>query len=259
MRQLAAATYLLLRPLYMPVPLSPFVWSHAGAALIAFLVVRHRHERRPLRSPRAAARHKARPSVGREIGYSQSTYTSSSKGASGAVRQEGAGGGMADSGSSTAVANQRYTDTTVRDTSTPPTGANRSDSASQSASPGYAAIAAAIAGGSTEQSSSKRSPQNAPDRKRLSSGCAGSSSRSGASPQQPVDVAAARTHVAHAVLDMQEHLQSELHEKQLHIYSVIGRGGFGTVYHGAPPPRFCQAVLQFSCAVCSCMLVRNHI
>jgi hypothetical protein len=46
-------------------------------------------------------------------------------------------------------------------------------------------------------------------------------------------VYAARSQVANAVLQMQGELQEELHEDRLHIYSVLGRGGFGTVYHGA--------------------------
>jgi hypothetical protein len=47
-------------------------------------------------------------------------------------------------------------------------------------------------------------------------------------------VHAARASVAGAVLQMQGELQQELQEDQLHIVSVLGRGGFGTVYHGAP-------------------------
>jgi hypothetical protein len=33
----------------------------------------------------------------------------------------------------------------------------------------------------------------------------------------------------------QEEPQVELHEGQLKVFSVLGRGGFGTVYHGALP------------------------
>jgi hypothetical protein len=35
---------------------------------------------------------------------------------------------------------------------------------------------------------------------------------------------------------MQGVLQQELHKQHLEIYSVLGRGGFGTVYHGAVLP-----------------------
>ena len=42
-----------------------------------------------------------------------------------------------------------------------------------------------------------------------------------------------RGRVAAAVQEMQGALQAELQEDQLTLYSVIGRGGFGTVYHGA--------------------------
>jgi hypothetical protein len=40
--------------------------------------------------------------------------------------------------------------------------------------------------------------------------------------------------VASAVQQMQGALQAELQEEQLEVFSVLGRGGFGTVYHGAP-------------------------
>ena len=42
-----------------------------------------------------------------------------------------------------------------------------------------------------------------------------------------------RGRVAAAVQEMQGALQAELQEDQLKLYGVIGRGGFGTVYHGA--------------------------
>ena len=44
---------------------------------------------------------------------------------------------------------------------------------------------------------------------------------------------AVRGRVAAAVQEMQGALQAELQEDQLKLYGVIGRGGFGTVYHGA--------------------------
>ena len=46
-------------------------------------------------------------------------------------------------------------------------------------------------------------------------------------------VGAVRGRVAAAVQEMQGALQAELQEDQLKLYGVIGRGGFGTVYHGA--------------------------
>lgn len=44
--------------------------------------------------------------------------------------------------------------------------------------------------------------------------------------------------VAAAVKEMQGALQAELHcsEDQLQLFRRLGRGGFGTVYHGAPLP-----------------------
>jgi hypothetical protein len=47
------------------------------------------------------------------------------------------------------------------------------------------------------------------------------------------DVHTTRAAVTNAVLQMQQELQSELHEEQLQLLSVLGRGGFGTVYRGA--------------------------
>ena len=47
------------------------------------------------------------------------------------------------------------------------------------------------------------------------------------------DVCALRGKVAAAVQEMQGALQAELQDDHLHVYGVIGRGGFGTVYHGA--------------------------
>ena len=51
--------------------------------------------------------------------------------------------------------------------------------------------------------------------------------------------AAVRGRVAAAVQEMQGALQAELQEDELKLYGVIGRGGFGTVYHGAPSPDLC--------------------
>jgi hypothetical protein len=51
---------------------------------------------------------------------------------------------------------------------------------------------------------------------------------------QEDSVHAARSTVASAVLQMQGALQAELAEQHLSVFSVIGKGGFGTVYHGAP-------------------------
>lgn len=44
--------------------------------------------------------------------------------------------------------------------------------------------------------------------------------------------------VSAAVKDMQRALQAELHEDQLTLFGCLGRGGFGTVYHGATTPCF---------------------
>lgn len=52
-------------------------------------------------------------------------------------------------------------------------------------------------------------------------------------------VAEVRGEVQQAVAALQGALQEELHEDELQLYDVLGRGGFGTVYHGAsPPPAF---------------------
>eukprot|EP00892_Ulva_mutabilis_P006166 jgi/Ulvmu1/3921/UM018_0144.1 len=45
-------------------------------------------------------------------------------------------------------------------------------------------------------------------------------------------VAVVRGEVQHAVAALQGVLQAELHEDELQLYDVLGRGGFGTVYHG---------------------------
>jgi hypothetical protein len=51
--------------------------------------------------------------------------------------------------------------------------------------------------------------------------------------QSDTDVLMTRAAVTNAVLQMQQELQSELHEEQLQLLSELGRGGFGTVYRGA--------------------------
>jgi hypothetical protein len=50
-------------------------------------------------------------------------------------------------------------------------------------------------------------------------------------------VTAVRTVFAAAVQQMQSTLQEELQEEEIEVYSKLGRGGFGTVYHGARPLR----------------------
>lgn len=59
------------------------------------------------------------------------------------------------------------------------------------------------------------------------------------------DVHAARSTVANAVLQMQGALQAELDEQHLNVFSVIGKGGFGTVYHGVC---LCQLNCCLRCA-----------
>jgi hypothetical protein len=46
-------------------------------------------------------------------------------------------------------------------------------------------------------------------------------------------VRAVQAAVSDAVTNMQAQLQAELQDRHLQIHSVLGRGGFGTVYHGA--------------------------
>eukprot|EP00892_Ulva_mutabilis_P012772 jgi/Ulvmu1/9868/UM057_0022.1 len=57
-------------------------------------------------------------------------------------------------------------------------------------------------------------------------------SRSGSLMSGRSGVGAVRGKVAAAVQEMQGALQAELQEDQLKLHGVIGRGGFGTVYHG---------------------------
>jgi hypothetical protein len=49
-------------------------------------------------------------------------------------------------------------------------------------------------------------------------------------------VASVKETVNSAIAELQLALQEELHEDQLRIHRVLGRGGFGVVYHGASPP-----------------------
>ena len=37
-----------------------------------------------------------------------------------------------------------------------------------------------------------------------------------------------------AMREIQADLQSQLKDEHLRLFSIVGRGGFGTVYHGAP-------------------------
>jgi hypothetical protein len=48
-----------------------------------------------------------------------------------------------------------------------------------------------------------------------------------------------------AVREMQADLQTQLKGEHLRLFSIVGRGGFGTVYHGA-----CRSFL-FGCGVLS--------
>lgn len=49
-------------------------------------------------------------------------------------------------------------------------------------------------------------------------------------------VASVRESVATAVVSLQGQLRKDLQEDELQIFSVLGRGGYGIVYHGGPPP-----------------------
>ena len=62
--------------------------------------------------------------------------------------------------------------------------------------------------------------------------------RSGAS--SPNTAHAVHGKVAAAVKEMQGALQEELHDDHLQLYRKLGQGGFGTVYHGTPPPTIDQ-------------------
>jgi hypothetical protein len=97
---------------------------------------------------------------------------------------------------------------------------------------GVRAGAAALRSSHSDTSSDSRQrpavPRPAIAYRDISGQTGGSSSR-----DSNAIVYAARSQVANAVLQMQGELQEELHEDRLSIYSVLGRGGFGTVYHGA--------------------------
>ena len=81
----------------------------------------------------------------------------------------------------------------------------------------------------------------------------GSSSRDSNTLSQ---VRAARSQVASAVLAMQGELQADLHEERLHIYRVLGRGGFGTVYHGAHRSAVGLGIWQWSTCTGECACQR---
>ena len=55
----------------------------------------------------------------------------------------------------------------------------------------------------------------------------------GSGSSSSANVAVVRGEVQQAVAALQGALQAELHEDELQLYDVLGRGGFGTVYHGA--------------------------
>eukprot|EP00892_Ulva_mutabilis_P000885 jgi/Ulvmu1/10798/UM069_0033.1 len=61
---------------------------------------------------------------------------------------------------------------------------------------------------------------------------AAATARSGGSGGGSRAVAEVRGEVQQAVAALQGALQEELHEDELQLYDVLGRGGFGTVYHG---------------------------
>ena len=69
---------------------------------------------------------------------------------------------------------------------------------------------------------------------------------------------AVRGKVAAAVQELQGALQEELQEDQLQLFGVVGRGGYGTVYHGAAFP--CQPQhmhYMHVIASCGCMAAQR--
>lgn len=83
------------------------------------------------------------------------------------------------------------------------------------------------------QGGSRGSSRSAVPQKPLSSNEPVSMPSHGSGSGSSANVAVVRGEVQQAVAALQGALQKELHEDELHLYDVLGRGGFGTVYHGA--------------------------
>lgn len=92
-----------------------------------------------------------------------------------------------------------------------------------------AAAAAARPDATSVSGGSARSSVSAPHRRR------GSAAEDGYASAAEQTVASVRESVATAVVSLQGQLRKDLQEDELQIFSVLGRGGYGIVYHGPYP------------------------
>jgi Protein kinase domain len=180
---------------------------------------------------------------GQEFALTSTTATDSSKLRTGTGTHTGDAGRSADENSSLPTSSNA-----AASAGPSPIGLNASTptppAASTSTAPSADADADAhVAPRGTASSGSRALPRTSASSRSRSRG-ARSGARSGgrssaiataASSGERGDVHAARSQVANAVAELQDALQEELHEEHLQIYSILGRGGFGTVYHGARP------------------------
>lgn len=74
--------------------------------------------------------------------------------------------------------------------------------------------------------------------RRISAGEAAASHDSAHSGTDRRHTAAGCGEVEQAVASLQGALRAELHSEELQLHGVLGRGGFGTVYHGVSTPLF---------------------
>lgn len=125
-----------------------------------------------------------------------------------------------------------------------PRSRRESESRRDHASPSRDFCAASAAASSTRHGSESSGARRAPPQLQSGGGSAGAAAttRSAAASNERGGSAGGGggggggSHES-SVQRMEGALQVELHEEHLKLFSVLGRGGFGTVYHGAPLPR----------------------
>lgn len=71
-------------------------------------------------------------------------------------------------------------------------------------------------------------------------------------------VAHVKTAVEMAIRDLQRELRHDLHDQDIQIFGLLGRGGFGTVHHGAPSPPFPLSPPPPRGLTYTCIHVRTH-